>query len=261
MIPRTLVATLVATVLAFAQASAAAPSNLQAITDRGRAVYDYDQAAGHATDAVLGIAPQDAPITMYVGHKTQAGLWVFAFGGLSKDGTTFDVLYEGTQSATDPLKYDVASFGLKPRHDAGASLAMATAAIAARAAFNGEKRAYNIAVLPRTDGQIYVYVYPGTTSNDSYPLGGDERFLYSADGKTQIEATPLHKSIIEMPLGSSAGATAPANMNNEVLFDVPQDTDVLMAMTTKLPGYIVARGHMYLVNIDGSIVDKGLAAH
>jgi len=43
------------------------------VTARGRALYEYDQAAWHATDAVQAMHPQDQSVGRYFGLKSDRG--------------------------------------------------------------------------------------------------------------------------------------------------------------------------------------------
>jgi len=237
-----------------APARAATAADLQAVSDRGRYLAAYDRAAWHGSDAVMSIAPKNAPIELFLAHPVGA-TWVVDFGKLSADASSFDVTYEATQ-AGDPKSFTAVAFA-QPRHDTGVPLAEALAATDARKLFVGEKRPYNFAVMPRPDGNIYVYIYPAMVSNDSWPLGGDERFLYSSDGKTMIERTRLHKSILDMQLKGEGSGQIVAGMNMEFLFDLPQDTDVFKVLSTGQPQYVTAQGHMYYIDTTGVIEDKG----
>src|SRR5215470_18399509 len=68
-------------VIPFIAPAADAPSReeLDAITERGRALAAYDQAAWHSTDAVLALKPRGGAVTHYIPRRTPTG-WVVAFG-------------------------------------------------------------------------------------------------------------------------------------------------------------------------------------
>ena len=57
------------------------PEELAKISERGRALYAYDQAAWHATDALLATHPDKSEDGRYIARKTDAG-WIVAFGAL-----------------------------------------------------------------------------------------------------------------------------------------------------------------------------------
>src|SRR5262249_4915324 len=64
--------------------------------------------------------------------------------------------------------------------------------------FQGERRPYNVAVLPAPPDQLYVYVLPAQTKTGIYPIGGDVRYLVRADGDTIVKKRKMHKDIIEL---------------------------------------------------------------
>ena len=69
------------------------------VTARGRALYEYDQAAWHATDAVQAMHPPDQSVGRYIARKSDTG-WTVAFGHLNDQRDRFLIGYEATQGAT-----------------------------------------------------------------------------------------------------------------------------------------------------------------
>lgn len=79
-----------------------------------------------------------------------------------------------------------------------------------------------------------MYVLPAQTQAGIYPLGGDERYLITADGSAIVEKRQLHKAIIEVrPDSMPKGTTPAAGYHTHVLSDVPEDTDVFHVLTRK----------------------------
>jgi hypothetical protein len=222
------------------------------VTARGRALYEYDQAAWHATDAVQALHPPDQLVGRYLAFKSDQG-WTVVFGHLNEQRDRFLIGYEATEGAT------LQEFTVKkldpPREDTAFYLAAAKAFDTARHDFQGEKRPYNIAVLPTPSGQLYVYVVPAQTKTEIFPLGGDVRYLMTADGGAVLEKRQLHKSIIEVdPRSIPKGATSVAGYHTHVLSDVPEDTDVFHVLTREpqRPEAIVTRNKkMYEISVDG----------
>jgi hypothetical protein len=142
------------------------------VTARGRMLYECDQAAWHATDAVQATNPAKESVGRYIASKSDAG-WVVAFGHLNDTRDKFLVAYEATQGTT------LQEFTVKkldpPRQDASFYLFAARAIDTALHDFRGEKRPYNVAVLPVPPDQQYVYVLPAQTENGVYPLGGEKQ--------------------------------------------------------------------------------------
>lgn len=224
------------------------------VTARGLALYEYDQTAWHGTDAVLAMHPPKEWHPRYIAHKSDKG-WSLVFGVLNEQRDRFVIVYEAIQGAT------VQEFTVKkldpPREDTGFYLAAAKAVDTALHDFKGEKRPYNVAVLPATSDQLYVYVYPAQTKSDVYPLGGDVRYLLTADGGSIVERRQLHKSIIELPPSSIPKGTKPAGgYHTHVLSDLPEDTDVFHVLSRQppQPEFIgTSNKKLYEISEDGTI--------
>ena len=239
------------------RAAAHTAAEFAAITERGRYLAQYDQAAWHATDAVLLKAPKNDPnVRVFVARQT-GSQWVVDFGKLNDDNTLFLTAYEATE-AGDLQHFTVASFA-EPRPEPGFLTAAAIGIAHAILAFGPIRRPYNIAVLPLPDATFYVYLYPAQTQKNIYPLGGDERFLLSADGKTIKERRRMHESILEIAPVVPDHATEVAGFHTAILADIPEDTDVfhVLARRPLEPEYVAAKGELYMIMTDGTIQDKG----
>jgi hypothetical protein len=224
------------------------------VTARGRALFEYDQAAWHATDAVRATSPSAQAVGRYIAQKSDAG-WKVAFGHLNNTRDKFLVAYEATQGAT------LQDFTVKkldpPQEDTTFYLAAARSIDTALHDFHGQNRPYNVAVLPAPSSLLYVYVVPAQTKAGIYPLGGDARYLVSPDGNSIVEKRQLHKTIIEIsPDSIPKGATPSAGYHTHVLSDVPEDTDVFHVLTRQppQPEYIgTMNKKLYVINPDGTI--------
>lgn len=222
---------------------------LAAISARGRALYEYDQAAWRATDALQSLNPPRESLGRYISQKTDAG-WVVAFGHLSEKKDTFELAYE--------IRHDGATgkFAVRtirpPKPETGFYLAAANAVDTALADFRGEQRPYNVAVLPADAGQLFVYVYPAITKKGIIPLGGDVRYLVSNDGLKIVEKRQLHKTILEIP-AERAQVQVVGGSHSHVMSDIPEDTDVFYVLMRHLPEYVGAGGHVFSIEADGSI--------
>jgi len=227
------------------------------VTARGRALYEYDQAAWHATDAVQALHPPDQLVGRYLALKSDKG-WAVVFGRLNDQHDRFLIGYEATQGSS-LQEFSVKKFD-PPKEDTSFYLAAAKAFDTALHDFQGEKRPYNIAVLPAPPNQVYVYVLPAQTKSNIYPLGGDVRYLMTADGTTIVEKRQLHKSIIEVdPSSIPKGTEYAAGIHTHVLSDVPEDTDVFHVLTRKpsRPEFIGTRNKkMYEISVDGTIRER-----
>jgi hypothetical protein len=226
---------------------------LDAVTARGVLLAEYDQAAWHATDAVRALNPPDAKVGRYIARKTETG-WVVDFGRLDANREKFMVAYEAVQTGA-PAHFAVAAF--EPEHeDNGFDLAAARSIDVAIADFGSLDRPYNFAVLPAGSGGLYVYVYPAQVKVGVYRYGGDVRYLMSADGKTVVEKHQMHKAVLEsIPASTASGTNSVGGYHSDIFGDIPEDTDVLLVLARepRMPEYVVARGQMFVIAVDGSI--------
>jgi hypothetical protein len=227
------------------------------VTARGRALYEYDQAAWHASDSLQATHPAKDTLGRYIAHKSDAG-WTVAFGHLNDQRDKFLVGYEATQGAS-PQDFAVKKFD-PLREDTAFFLAAAKAIDIALHDFRGVQRPYNVAVLPAPSDQLYVYVMPAQTKAGVYPLGGDVRYLMTADGGTIVDRRQLHKTIIELPPSSIPKGTTPAGgVHTHVLSDVPEDTDVFHVLTRQppQPEFIgTTNKKLYEISTDGTIRER-----
>ena len=237
---------------AFAQTtSTPTAQELTAITARGTLLNEYDQAAWHASDAVQTANPKTVEGQHYIAKK-ENGKWNVVFGKLTSDRNLFEIHYEAIQQ-TKPQEFSV-SEEFAQRADAGFYLFAARAIEVAQHDFQGVNRPYNMAVLPAPQDQLYVYIYPGQTKPRIYPLGGDVRYLISADGNKIVERRQLHKSILESPpLGK--GKKLAAGFHTHALSDLPEDTDVFHVLTQdpRVPEMVATQHFLFQVLTNGTI--------
>jgi hypothetical protein len=246
------------TTLALAQAtyvvSIASPTDLKETTDRGRLLYQYDQAAWHATDAVEATNPKHEEMGRYIAVPTAKG-WVVAFGRLNDTRDAFLPSYLAIQGKS--IKEFTVEHYDSPKRETGYYLFAAKAIDLALKSFHGEKRPYNVAALPAQQGQLCVYIYPAQTENGIFPLGGDERYLISADGTTIIDDHRMHNDVLTFDLRNVDSTQYKGDYHTHVLSDLPEDTDVFFALAREGGGleFIATRsGFYYEVKEDGSIL-------
>jgi hypothetical protein len=229
---------------------------LAAITDRGRDLAGYDAAAWHASDALQAKQPKEGNIGRYIARKTTKG-WMVAFGRLDEKHDSFLIAYEATQG--DKPDEFVVKEVTPPTRDTGfflaASRGIDTALKEFTEHFEGEQRPYNVAVLPADKGQVWVYLVPAQTKVGIYPVGGDARYLMSADGRKVVEKRQLHKSVIEVEPPKDKDQRQVAGVHTHVLDDTPEDTDVFFVLTRKpsVPEMVLTKQFVFEVEPDGSI--------
>lgn len=223
---------------------------LAAITEHGRLLYEYDQAAWHASDAVQMANPKNIEGQRYIARK-ENGKWTVVFGKLNEDRSRFAIYYEADEQAT--LRQFVVKQEPTERQDEGPFLYAARAVEVAMKDFGATSRPYNVAVLPAPAEQLHVYLYPTQTEARVYPLGGDMRYLTSADGTKILEKRQMHKTIIET--APQSGKKTVTGFHTHALSDLPEDTDVFHVLTQDPPiPEMVATPHFtYKVGTDGAI--------
>jgi hypothetical protein len=124
-------------------------AELAAITERGRDLASYDATAWHASDAVQAKKPKQGSVVRYIARKTDKG-WVVAFGRLDEKMGKFLIAYEATQG--DKPDVFVVKEVTPPKADTGfyfsAARAIDTSLKGFVEHFEGDRRPYNVAVLP-----------------------------------------------------------------------------------------------------------------
>jgi hypothetical protein len=223
---------------------------LEGVTERGRAVYEYDQAAWHGTDAFFALHPDTAGLTHYICTKTPKG-WKIVFPKWNALHDRLLVAYEAIESG-EPGKFEATRHD-PPWEGPDDLIAKERALELAERSFTHADRPYNSAILPAPEGNLYVYLYPGQVKDTVWPIGGDVRYTISADGKQILETRPLHKTILDMEF--KPGVAAVAGYHVHVLSDVPEDTDVFYVLNRKpaLPEYVGGGKHIFIVATDGTI--------
>lgn len=223
---------------------------LAGVTERGRNLYTYDQCAWHGTDAFFALHPDTNGLTHYICMKTPMG-WEVVFPKWNATHDRLMVAYEAKEAAS-PADYTAVKYD-PPREGPDDLVGKERALELAIGDFGAANRPYNTAILPDEDGRLYVYLYPGQTKSDVWPLGGDVRYTISADGKQIVEKRQLHKTILDMRFDPKLQVVSGVHIH--VLSDVPEDTDVLYVLTRRpsIPEFIGAGKREFIVNTDGSI--------
>ena len=236
-----------------------APSaaELAKITERGRALAEYDQAAWHATDAVQMANPKTTEGQHYVAKKENKR-WTLVFGALSADKSKFLISY-GAEQLAKPKEFRVTK-DEPAKEETTFYLFAARALEMALADFGRANRPYNSAVLPMAGreakdqpGLLYVYLYPAQPKAGIYPLGGDVRYLVSADGLKILNKRQMHETVLDV--APAKGKKMVAGYHTHVLSDIPEDTDVLhvLQQDPPAPEVITTQHFVYEVASDGTI--------
>jgi hypothetical protein len=238
-------------------ASGAVPISAAELTDisnRGRQLAEYEKAGTKAIKALAKAYPnalKDGSFRQALPNKSATG-WTVSFGTLADKGETFTVAYEAAENKRSG-KYKVTKCKAGTT-DQGLLMGEARATIAAFAAFPSKARKNNYAILPTSDHNFYVYIYPAQAVKDVFPFGDDVRFKISADGFKILEARRMHKSLIQNKKPSPNNLPA-MGVHIAVMADVPEDSDVMHVLVRKpLIGEMIATPHfVYKIDTDGSI--------
>jgi hypothetical protein len=216
------------------------------ITARGRALYAYDQAAWRGTDAIFALKPDTKGLAHYICTETPSG-WVVVFPMWNAAHDQLVVMYEAREKDGKFVarKLD------EPAPADSEQVAKERALELAIAEFPKPNRPYNTAILPRPDGNFFVYLYPGQTRKNVWPIGGDLRYVISADGKTVVERRRLHNAILDMETRTSQKG----GYHTHAITDVPEDTDVLYVLNRRpsMPEFVGTAKQIFEIDKDGNI--------
>jgi hypothetical protein len=230
--------------------------SLDQIAYRGYLLWQYDYVAWAASDSVslrhppAGVAPR--MVARQRGEKRDR--WNVGFGRLSANRDTFYVAYEVRQQQSDPNSFDVVE--LTPaRADVGYYAHAARAIAIAKDDYGALSRPYNSAVIERPNGMLWVYLMPTQTEPGVYPLGGDVRYLFAADGRQIVAKRQLHKTVIEYAGQQASADKIQAGTHTAVLDDIPEDTDVFHVLTRqpRVPEYVMTDAFLYAISTKGDI--------
>jgi hypothetical protein len=230
-------------------------AELQAVTARGKAIFEYDVAAWHATDVVQDMKPEAGSSRYYIAKKAETG-WVVVFGRLNDAHDKFLTVYQATQG-TRPEFFTAKKFD-PPQESSDFYLSAARAFETALRDLGSVNRPYNAYAIPSEKGQLYVYLLPAQTLNGVYPIGGDVRYTFSADGSSMVEKRQMHKTIIEFNANEKPDGMekVEASWHTHVLSLTPEDSDVFYVLTRKpsIPEYVgTFDKKIYVINPDGTI--------
>jgi hypothetical protein len=220
--------------------------DLAGITARGRALFAYDQAAWHGTDAIFALKPDTNGLSHYICTKTPTG-WLISFPKWNEAHDRLFVAYEAkeTDGKFVPIKFEKPSLAKEDLLAKERALELVTKD------FGKPTRPYNSAILPAPGGNLYVYLYPGQIKADVWPIGGDVRYTVSGDGQHIVEKRQLHKAILDLEIK----ANQHAGFHTNDASDVPEDTDVLYVLNRKpsMPEFVATSKQLYVIDKEGNI--------
>ena len=222
---------------------------LTGITARGRFLAEYDQAAWHATDAVMSFKPEPQAAGLMLAVRRADGRWEVLFGWLTTASDTFYVTYHA--EPTNRSDSFVVQVNTPPKPLVGAERLAATALRTSLSAFGNPGRPYNVYAFPRADGSFFIYLLPAQTDFSVFPHGADVRYLVAPDGRQILDKHQMHNALLNLALPDSAVS----GVHTVITDDFPQDSDVflVLARSPRRPELIATAHHNYEVHVDGSI--------
>ncbi|MGH7529043.1 MAG: hypothetical protein ACREMN_01530 [Gemmatimonadales bacterium] len=252
-------AALTAVITAIAVPAAAAqgrstPSDtlLAGVTARGRLLAAYDQAAWHATDAVLALVPEStlARVANTMVALQQADRrWTVLFGQLTASRDSLLLRYEARPTARPDSFTVVAHTPAMPL--LGNERRAAVALHMAMADVETPQRPYNAYVLPRADSLFWVYFLPAQVDHREFPHGADVRYVVDPAADSIIDEHPMHRTLLNLALPDSAVA----GLHTVLVDNVPQDSDVFLVLVRRprRPELIATENYDYEIAVDGTI--------
>jgi hypothetical protein len=231
-------------------------AELAAITARGRMLEEYDVASWHATDVFQDVKPEKGSTRYYIAEKLETG-WVVVFGRFNDAHEKFLIVYQATQG-TRPEFFTIKKLD-PPAEDTGFFFGAAKGFEVALKDLGAVNRPYNAYAIPSESGQLYVYLLPAQTRDGIYPLGGDARYTFTADGGRLLEKRPMHKTILDIDYSPSSNKLKPtvSGIHTHVLSNVPEDSDVFHVLRRKpsIPEYIGTMDKkIWVIQTDGRIL-------
>ena len=250
------VASAVLSRLAGAQ-GAAAQTQLDEISVRGRALAGYQRAALFASTQLMATNPDPGRVQRYVAYHADSG-WVVAFGRLNSTRDTFYVSHIAIPAAINGQRVD-SLFEFKTfsgsAPDADFLVRAARAMDVGVMTLGVTIRAYSAAALPAENGDWWVYLTPAADVASVWPFGDDVRYRISADGERVLETHRMHVGMVEDVVARKEGSRLAVSWHRASVRDLPEDSDVfhVVARRPPLPEVVVTRHHRYVVSVDGSI--------
>jgi hypothetical protein len=212
----------------------------------GQAIYGQDTAAWYATDAlVAALSPDElATVRGWVVEPSGRNLRV-RFLKTAGDGVEagWDIVMDGQRAgpvvpASEPGLTESESLQYRARQTAAANPGPLRCSPKA-----------NSVVLkdPDSDGWL-VWILTSTTDANIVPVGGNYRYLISADGGTVLRRDQLSNGCLNLPKQASAPGGAPAAMVvSQIVSAGPVETHVFLSLQNRIPIYVSAGDKLFAV--------------
>ncbi|AEI67873.1 putative lipoprotein [Corallococcus macrosporus] len=203
-------------------------AELRRVQARAKYIFDAERAAIFATDRLLTQDALDHSRMEWFFTVPREDGWYSLFGSVD-DAGTFTPAYAFKAPRDDAEQMAPLPLDALPGDFSPVARAVKASMLATVEAF--ERGAINPVVYVEEDGDLTVYVLQGTQDPRRFYLGGDLRFRYSPDGRTQREAVRLHQSVFAISLEPGPeGELYQGSVHSHVLFGGPLETELATLM-------------------------------
>lgn len=245
---RALLALALAAAAAFPAAaqSPAEKAQLDGVLERGRLIHAIDRAAWVATDDFMAKAPAavKAAARGYVVEPSAEGFAVTFYD--SVEGR-HSALYVGRVAAGRLVGGELSAAARPPLDAAQLRLVRARQA-AAKADYRPCTGAFNVTVVPPASpaAPLDVYLLSAQVKNGEYPAGGHFRLVLAPDGKL-VSSRKFTNSCLELSGAPGSGGPAAALVVTHLLYPMPTEIHVFIALSAGVPLYVGAGDRVWSV--------------
>jgi hypothetical protein len=227
------------------------------VTARGRALYEYDQAAWHATDAVRALHPPDQLVGRYLALKSDNG-WTVVFGHLYVRRDRFLIGYEASEGATLQEFTVINSIPLRKTQ-------LSTLRLPRPSTLRGTtfKVKSGHTTLPFSLPIESALCLRDPSPDEDWDLPTWRRCPLSHNGGRQgycgEMSTPQRDSRGSAEFHTEGCSIPAGGIHTHILSDVPEDTDVFHVLTRQppRPEFIgTPNKKFYEISVDGTIRER-----
>ncbi len=238
---------------ATAAADAQTAEQMQAVQHAaqiGRELYEHDQAAWHATDAMMAdIAdPRGEGVHGWITERTPNGIVVLF---VHPDGDELTGVYRVLYREAAIVEHGRVNQPLTAEE----TRLYLTRQAAIQTPVERCAESYNTVTLPRehpdaNGADVDVYLMPGMTQNDVYPFGGYYRLGMNSTTHAVVETQRFTNSCIQRSTIPPPGVTARALIITQIIGDVPTEVHVFVSLEARVPVFVSARSGVW--EVDGA---------
>jgi hypothetical protein len=218
----------------------------------GQELYAHDQAAWHATDAMLADIPDPRAEGLHgwIAERTPSGIVVLF---VRPDGDALTAVYRVLYRDGAMVEHGRVNQPLTAQESA----LYITRQAAIQAPVEHCSESYNTVTLPRehvgdNGVDVDVYLMPGTTQTDVYPFGGYYRLGMNTATHAVIETQRFTNSCIQLSTAATPGVTARGLFITQIIGDVPTEVHVFVSLEAHAPVFVGTRSGVW--EVDGAQV-------